>query len=160
MDRGSAADSRLTRSASLVDGASMRSVCTKWKPTESQKRILESFFASGTRKPSVEQVNRITAELQLYGPVEGKNVFYWFQNAAARDRRKREKPETSSSKWPAVLKPRSWTSLFRSKRSSDRKSSVQMEEEEEEVDSGPRRYSSVDPSDIRTLDLFPLHPDM
>ncbi|GLJ10321.1 hypothetical protein SUGI_0126140 [Cryptomeria japonica] len=164
MDRGSAADSRLTRSTSVIESTSMMSVSSRWRPTACQKRILESFFANGTRKPSVEQVNRITAELQLHGPVEGKNVFFWFQNAAARDKRKRERPETSSPKWPAVLKPRNWTSLFRSKKSSDKKSYVQMEEEEEEeeeeVDSGPRRNSSVDPSDIRTLELFPLHPDL
>ncbi|GLJ10323.1 hypothetical protein SUGI_0126190 [Cryptomeria japonica] len=95
MDSGSAADSRLTRSTSVIESTGMRSVSSRWKPTESQKRILESFFANGTRKPSVEQVNRITAELQLHGPVEVKNVFFWFQNAAAREKRKRERPETS-----------------------------------------------------------------
>ncbi|XP_059072883.1 WUSCHEL-related homeobox 4-like isoform X2 [Cryptomeria japonica] len=157
MDRGSAADSRLNRSASVVDSASMRSGFS----------ILNSKFASGTRNPSVDEINRITAELQRHGPVEGKNVFFWFQNAAARDklkkekavscdRRKKEKAE-SSSKWPAVFRPRSWTSLFRAKRSSERSN---VQEEEEEVDSGPRRNSSVEPADIRTLELFPLHPDL
>ncbi|GLJ10325.1 hypothetical protein SUGI_0126230 [Cryptomeria japonica] len=95
MDCGSTSDFRLTRSTSVIESTSMRSVSTRWKATESQKRILESFYANGTRKPSVEQVNRITAELQLHGRVEGKNVFFWFQNATAREKRKRERPETS-----------------------------------------------------------------
>lgn len=36
---------------------------------------------------------------------------------------------------------------------------MQIEEEEEEVANGPRRYSSVDPSEIRTMELFPLRPN-
>ncbi|GLJ17906.1 hypothetical protein SUGI_0313730 [Cryptomeria japonica] len=68
-----------------------------------------------------------SAKLPRHGPVEGKKVFYWFQNAAGRGKRKKEEPERSS-KWPSVLKARNWTSLFRLKRSS----SVQ----DEEVDRG------------------------
>ncbi|GLJ17914.1 hypothetical protein SUGI_0313960 [Cryptomeria japonica] len=149
MDRGSAADSRLIRSGSAVESASVRSSCSRWKPTDNQKRILESLFANGTRKPCLEEIERITADLQGHGPhVQGKNVFYWFQNATAREKRMKE----SSSRLPSVFKARNWTSLFRSKKRSSEKSYVEGEED--------RRYSSVDPSDVRTLELFPLHPGL
>ncbi|GLJ25423.1 hypothetical protein SUGI_0486880 [Cryptomeria japonica] len=90
--------------------------------TDNQRRILEYLFASGTRNPCLEEIERITADLQGHG---------------------------HASRLPSVLKAPNWTSLFRSKRSSE-KSYAQEEED--------RRYSSVDPSDVRTLELFPLHP--
>ncbi|GLJ17923.1 hypothetical protein SUGI_0314190 [Cryptomeria japonica] len=63
VDPGSGADSRLMRSAIVVESASCR-----WKPIEAQKRM--SIFASGTRNPSFEQINRISAELKPHGVVE------------------------------------------------------------------------------------------
>ncbi|GLJ16802.1 hypothetical protein SUGI_0289510 [Cryptomeria japonica] len=74
-------------------------------------------------------------------------MVYWFQNATAREKWMKK----SSSRLPSVLKAPNWTSLFRSKRSSE-KSYAQEEED--------HRYSSVDPSDVRTLELFPLHPGL
>ncbi|GLJ17922.1 hypothetical protein SUGI_0314180 [Cryptomeria japonica] len=68
-------DSGLIRSASVVESARIRRALSRWRPTEKLLRL---------------------------GPVEGKKVFYWFQNAAGRDKRKKEEPERSS-KWPAVL---------------------------------------------------------
>ncbi|XP_057863640.2 WUSCHEL-related homeobox 4-like [Cryptomeria japonica] len=163
MERRSSQDSRLVRSASVIESASVRSVCSKWKATEKQQRILDSLFMNGMRNPSVDQINRITAELQRHGPVEGNNIYYWFQNNSRRERRKKEQPAESSSKWTSVLKARNWTSLFRSKKSSDmisvREEEYNNMQDEEEVDSVGRRNSSVDPSDIRTLELFPLQPD-
>lgn len=49
---------------------------------------------SGLRHPSVQDINRITVELQCHGPVESKNVAYWFQNSNAKEKRKNERPET------------------------------------------------------------------
>ncbi|XP_059070580.1 WUSCHEL-related homeobox 6-like [Cryptomeria japonica] len=76
----------------------MRSDFSRWKPTEIQKSVLNSKFASGTRNQSLEEINHITAELQRHGLVEGKNVFFWFQNAACRDKQKKEKAE-SCDRW-------------------------------------------------------------
>ncbi|GLJ11692.1 hypothetical protein SUGI_0174750 [Cryptomeria japonica] len=82
----------------MAHNASMRSGFSRWKPTEIQKSILNSKFASETRNPSVEEINHITTELQCHGPVEGKNAFFWFQNAACRDKQIKEKVE-SCDRW-------------------------------------------------------------
>ena len=88
--------SRLIRSASVVEPATVRSVCPKWKATAKQKKILESIFLSGLRNPSVQDINRITVELQCHGPVESKNVAYWFQNTNAKEKRMNGRPETGN----------------------------------------------------------------
>ncbi|GLJ17915.1 hypothetical protein SUGI_0314000 [Cryptomeria japonica] len=75
MDRGSAADSRLIRSASVVESARVRRALSRWRPVE---REIDMW-----------------TELLRHGPVEGKKVFYCFQNGAGREKRKKE-PERSS----------------------------------------------------------------
>ncbi|KAF4354596.1 hypothetical protein F8388_009587 [Cannabis sativa] len=50
--------------------------------------ILEEMYRAGTRTPNASQIQQITAHLSFYGKIEGKNVFYWFQNHKARDRQK------------------------------------------------------------------------
>lgn len=84
-------DSRLTRSASVAESASVRTVRSRWKPNENQKRILHSIFMSGVRNPPVDQVHRIAAELRRHGAVEGKNVYYWFHNAARKEKLQRQR---------------------------------------------------------------------
>ncbi|CAL9103827.1 unnamed protein product [Musa acuminata var. zebrina] len=61
---------------------------TRWCPTPEQLMILEEMYASGVRNPNASQIQQITAHLSFYGKIEGKNVFYWFQNHKARDRQK------------------------------------------------------------------------
>ncbi|CAI0545251.1 unnamed protein product, partial [Linum tenue] len=61
---------------------------SRWCPTPEQLMILEELYRSGVRTPNAPQIQRITAHLSLYGKIEGKNVFYWFQNHKARDRQK------------------------------------------------------------------------
>ncbi|KAJ4826224.1 hypothetical protein Tsubulata_005787 [Turnera subulata] len=61
---------------------------TRWCPTPEQLMILEELYATGIKTPNASQIQRITAHLSLYGKIEGKNVFYWFQNHKARDRQK------------------------------------------------------------------------
>ncbi|XP_057483222.1 WUSCHEL-related homeobox 3-like [Actinidia eriantha] len=62
---------------------------TRWCPTPEQVMILEEMYRSGgIRTPNASQIQQITAYLSLYGKIEGKNVFYWFQNHKARDTRK------------------------------------------------------------------------
>ncbi|GAB4860264.1 hypothetical protein Ancab_011745, partial [Ancistrocladus abbreviatus] len=61
---------------------------TRWCPTPEQLMILEEMYRGGIKTPNAAQIQQITAHLSLYGKIEGKNVFYWFQNHKARDRQK------------------------------------------------------------------------
>ncbi|CAI9105250.1 OLC1v1004134C1 [Oldenlandia corymbosa var. corymbosa] len=61
---------------------------TRWCPTPEQLMILEEMYKGGVRTPNSSQIQKITAHLSLYGRIEGKNVFYWFQNHKARERQK------------------------------------------------------------------------
>lgn len=61
---------------------------TRWCPTPEQLMILEEMYRGGIRTPNASQIQQITAHLSFYGRIEGKNVFYWFQNHKARDRQK------------------------------------------------------------------------
>ncbi|XVE59166.1 hypothetical protein DITRI_Ditri05aG0023800 [Diplodiscus trichospermus] len=61
---------------------------SRWCPTPEQLMILEGMYRSGIRTPNASQIQKITSQLSLYGKIEGKNVFYWFQNHKARDRQK------------------------------------------------------------------------
>ncbi|XP_050936953.1 WUSCHEL-related homeobox 1 [Cucumis melo] len=64
---------------------------SRWNPTVEQLRILEELYRRGTRTPSADQIQHITAQLRRFGKIEGKNVFYWFQNHKARERQKRRR---------------------------------------------------------------------
>lgn len=64
------------------------STSSRWCPTPEQLMILEEMYRAGTRTPNASQIQQITAHLSFYGKIEGKNVFYWFQNHKARDRQK------------------------------------------------------------------------
>ncbi|XP_075503539.1 uncharacterized protein LOC142540943 isoform X1 [Primulina tabacum] len=66
-------------------------VSSRWNPTPEQLQALEELYSRGVRTPSAEQIQHITAQLRLYGKIEGKNVFYWFQNHKARERQKRRR---------------------------------------------------------------------
>ncbi|XP_057491647.1 protein WUSCHEL-like [Actinidia eriantha] len=67
-----------------------RQSSTRWTPTTDQIRILKDlYYNNGVRSPSAEQIQRISARLRQYGKIEGKNVFYWFQNHKARERQKK-----------------------------------------------------------------------
>ncbi|XWS28911.1 hypothetical protein CRYUN_Cryun25bG0112400 [Craigia yunnanensis] len=61
---------------------------SRWCPTPEQLMILEEMYRSGIRTPNSSQIEQITSHLSFYGKIEGKNVFYWFQNHKARDRQK------------------------------------------------------------------------
>ncbi|KAI4302549.1 hypothetical protein MLD38_038278 [Melastoma candidum] len=66
-------------------------VSSRWNPTPEQLRTLEDLYRHGTRTPSADQIQQITSQLRRYGKIEGKNVFYWFQNHKARERQKRRR---------------------------------------------------------------------
>lgn len=63
---------------------------SRWNPTKEQISILENLYRQGIRTPSAEQIQQITTRLKVYGSIEGKNVFYWFQNHKARQRQKQK----------------------------------------------------------------------
>ncbi|KAE9600231.1 putative transcription factor homeobox-WOX family [Lupinus albus] len=71
-------------------------VSSRWNPTPEQLRALEELYRRGTRTPSAEQIQHITSQLRKFGKIEGKNVFYWFQNHKARERQKRRRQIASS----------------------------------------------------------------
>ncbi|KAL1219489.1 WUSCHEL-related homeobox 6 [Cardamine amara subsp. amara] len=68
-------------------------VTSRWNPTPEQITTLEELYRSGTRTPTTEQIQEIASKLRKYGRIEGKNVFYWFQNHKARERLKRRRCE-------------------------------------------------------------------
>ncbi|KAI6671487.1 hypothetical protein NL676_006372 [Syzygium grande] len=77
-----------------TSGSSSSYVCrqssTRWTPTTDQIRILKDLYYNyGVRSPTADQIQRISARLRQYGKIEGKNVFYWFQNHKARERQKK-----------------------------------------------------------------------
>ncbi|KAJ8559539.1 hypothetical protein K7X08_003597 [Anisodus acutangulus] len=65
-------------------------VGNRWNPTNEQIELLESLYRQGIRTPSAEQIQQITGRLRAFGHIEGKNVFYWFQNHKARQRQKQK----------------------------------------------------------------------
>ena len=79
------------KQVSLGGGVSVcRPSGSRWTPTAEQLRILkELYYGCGVRSPTAEQIQRITAMLRQHGKIEGKNVFYWFQNHKARERQKK-----------------------------------------------------------------------
>ncbi|XP_038719967.1 protein WUSCHEL-like [Tripterygium wilfordii] len=88
-----------------VGGSSSSYLCrqssTRWTPTTEQIRILKDlYYNNGVRSPSAEQIQRISARLRQYGKIEGKNVFYWFQNHKARERQKKRFTSTDHILYP------------------------------------------------------------
>ncbi|GFP83519.1 wuschel-related homeobox 1 [Phtheirospermum japonicum] len=49
------------------------------------------MYRNGIRTPSAQQIQQIAAKLRRFGKIEGKNVFYWFQNHKARERQKKRR---------------------------------------------------------------------
>ncbi|KAL9685874.1 hypothetical protein QQ045_023328 [Rhodiola kirilowii] len=80
-----------------VNGHQAVVVSSRWNPTPDQLRALEELYRRGTRTPSADQIQHITAQLRRHGKIEGKNVFYWFQNHKARERQKRRRQQLDNS---------------------------------------------------------------
>ncbi|PRQ41823.1 putative transcription factor Homobox-WOX family [Rosa chinensis] len=64
---------------------------SRWNPTPEQLRVLDELFGHGLKTPTAQQILQVTARLRHFGKIEGKNVFYWFQNHRARERQKRRR---------------------------------------------------------------------
>ncbi|WVZ03131.1 hypothetical protein V8G54_023937 [Vigna mungo] len=76
-----------------MGGSNGVAASSRWNPTKEQITMLENLYKQGIKTPSAEEIQQITARLRAYGHIEGKNVFYWFQNHKARQRQK-QKQET------------------------------------------------------------------
>ncbi|CAN1150425.1 WUSCHEL-related homeobox 2 [Linum perenne] len=70
---------------------------SRWTPTTRQINFLEGLYNQGLRTPSPDQIQQIAAVLSTYGHIEGKNVFYWFQNHKARQRQKHKQDIINSA---------------------------------------------------------------
>ncbi|KAL8257100.1 hypothetical protein R6Q59_029141 [Mikania micrantha] len=128
---------------------------TRWNPTQEQIGILEMLYRGGIRSPKAHQIEQITAQLSKYGKIEGKNVFYWFQNHKARERQKQKRNNLGLSCSP------------RSTPSSAMINSTSLNPKGEVVESPYKKCRSwsfefldqKDEEDDKTLELFPLHPE-
>lgn len=75
-----------------------RQSSTRWTPTTEQIRILKDlYYNNGMRSPTAEEIQKISARLRQHGKIEGKNVFYWFQNHKARERQKKRFTTTTTT---------------------------------------------------------------
>ena len=78
------------------------------------------YLQSGIRTPKAEEIERITVDLKKYGQIEGKNVFYWFQNFNAKERNQRKSRRAEERQQPKrtseLLHPKSgggmWYNLY------------------------------------------------
>ncbi|CAN0922431.1 WUSCHEL-related homeobox 4 [Linum grandiflorum] len=151
---------------------------TRWNPTQEQIGILEMLYRGGMRTPNAQQIEQITSQLGRYGKIEGKNVFYWFQNHKARERQKLKRhnslathsltpppspltldirlgDEEENIRSPSKRKCRSWgiqhEQHYKQEMSGRSSSSNSSRGEDDDDEQGQGRD--------RTLELFPLHPD-
>ncbi|XP_076908879.1 WUSCHEL-related homeobox 4-like [Bidens hawaiensis] len=133
---------------------------TRWNPTQEQIGILEMLYRGGMRTPNAQQIEQITAQLSKYGKIEGKNVFYWFQNHKARERQKQKRNNLGLTHSPRSLP------------SSTMINSIPLNPRGEVVESPYKKCRSwsfdqqcLDQKDEeedgnhKTLELFPLHPE-
>src|SRR6516165_7679659 len=71
----------------MASGSDSRQVATRWKPEEAQLRILEEVFRNNVgHSPSTAQILLLTTQLQQYGEVEARNIFFWFENRRRKER--------------------------------------------------------------------------
>jgi hypothetical protein len=84
------ANTTTASSSPPLSPASAALLNARWNPTKEQVAVLEGLYEHGVRTPNTEQIQHITARLREHGPIEAKNVFYWFQNHKARDRQRQK----------------------------------------------------------------------
>ncbi|GLJ26498.1 hypothetical protein SUGI_0512090 [Cryptomeria japonica] len=68
----------------------------RWNPTGEQVRILERMYMGGTHRPTTKEIHHITELLSRHGSVQGINVYYWFKNRKAREKRSIAKMHASA----------------------------------------------------------------
>ncbi|KAJ1431037.1 Homeobox-like domain superfamily [Sesbania bispinosa] len=142
---------------------------TRWNPTQEQISILEMLYRGGMRTPNAQQIEQITAQLGKYGKIEGKNVFYWFQNHKARERQKQKRNSLGLSH-----SPRTHTIHTITLETTNTTGEVLVERDEEDspykkcrrwvfecLEDQQSRLTggNKEEEEHRTLELFPLHPE-
>ncbi|KAL9237999.1 hypothetical protein vseg_012481 [Gypsophila vaccaria] len=144
---------------------------TRWNPTQEQIGMLEMLYKGGMRTPNAQQIEQITEQLAKYGKIEGKNVFYWFQNHKARERQKQKRNILGLS-----LSPTTPTSTLDATVALTLDARVEMEQQvetsqykrklrdwtfeyTEDNNNVVKRKNQVDDEGDQTLELFPLHPE-
>ncbi|KAE8715481.1 WUSCHEL-related homeobox 4 [Hibiscus syriacus] len=136
---------------------------TRWNPTQEQIGILEMLYRGGMRTPNAQQIEQITAQLRKYGKIEGKNVFYWFQNHKARERQKMKRSSLGLVHCATNSPPITTITLD---------TRVEITERSDEDSPYKRKFKSwsfeymeedcrspCKEEENRTLELFPLHPE-
>ncbi|PSS17263.1 WUSCHEL-related homeobox like [Actinidia chinensis var. chinensis] len=133
---------------------------TRWNPTQEQIGILEMLYRSGMRTPNAQQIEHITVQLGKYGKIEGKNVFYWFQNHKARDRQKQKRNSLGLNH-----SPRSPTATIATI-TLDTRGQVEREDSPYKRKCRTWTFESLEEAEgfcckegDKTLELFPLHPE-
>ncbi|KAL8128063.1 WUSCHEL-related homeobox 4 [Apium graveolens] len=141
---------------------------TRWNPTQEQIGILEMLYRGGMRTPNAQQIEQITTQLGKYGKIEGKNVFYWFQNHKARERQKQKRknlglshsPRSSSTSFSTItLCTKGEKQVQESSPILKRKCTAWSFEKLEEDKSYNSREDEESDKTNKTLELFPLHPE-
>ncbi|ERM95646.1 hypothetical protein AMTRI_Chr08g207320 [Amborella trichopoda] len=139
-----------------------QAVSTRWCPTAEQLMILEEMYRGGIRTPNALQIQHITTHLSYYGKIEGKNVFYWFQNHKARDRQKLRRkmikqqqqlptPQHEAASFSLTqIPPRFYEEQCRSIGFMCMLPKPEVEAPTAQMDSAPRYRA------LETLDLFPV----
>ncbi|XXG56203.1 hypothetical protein AAC387_Pa03g3684 [Persea americana] len=145
---------------------------TRWNPTQEQIGILEMLYRGGMRTPNAQQIEQITAQLGKYGKIEGKNVFYWFQNHKARERQRQKRNGISLNGSPrgALASPTSSAANVDVEFGKEEDSyckrkcrswGIQRVEEEIGLCGGFSLMGGEEEEEEenKTLELFPLHPE-
>ncbi|XP_027333256.1 WUSCHEL-related homeobox 4-like isoform X2 [Abrus precatorius] len=143
---------------------------TRWNPTQEQIGILEMLYRGGMRTPNAQQIEQITVQLSKYGKIEGKNVFYWFQNHKARERQKQKRSSLGLAHSPrtptTVVSPPFSSSSIITSLETTRKVGILERDEEDSPLKKCRGWvfeyledQSWKEEKQRTLELFPLHPE-
>ncbi|KAF6151499.1 hypothetical protein GIB67_016311 [Kingdonia uniflora] len=134
---------------------------TRWNPMQEQIGILEMLYKGGMRTPNAQQIEHITSQLSKFGKIEGKNVFYWFQNHKARERQKQKRHSLGL----IIHSPKTPSSISLVPEDS---SSGEVGKEEDGPYKRKQRSWQVEYLDDRLcgdhdgdkiLELFPLHPE-
>ncbi|XP_022864940.1 WUSCHEL-related homeobox 4-like [Olea europaea var. sylvestris] len=134
---------------------------TRWNPTQEQIGLLERLYRGGMRTPNAQQIEQITEQLAKYGKIEGKNVFYWFQNHKARERQKQKRSSLGLShcarKPPSIIDTSSIPITA---------GDMGREESPGKRKCRPWKFECLEKGkeyckeeEDRTLKLFPLHPE-
>ncbi|KAF7817483.1 WUSCHEL-related homeobox 4-like [Senna tora] len=141
---------------------------SRWNPTQEQIGILEMLYRGGMRTPNAQQIEHITAQLGKYGKIEGKNVFYWFQNHKARERQKHKR-----NLHPTTTPPNSLITTITLDTPVQVQGKVIFMERQEDgkplrkkccsnwgLFAKESRWLCQEEEQHTTLELFPLHPEI